>query len=149
MARFESWQSVEFSTIKEGSPATIHTYIRAVSYSDALESELVRGAGRDILGSTDPIYMPGDMSLELYFRWARVFFADITNNGESRIGDHDLRMVLTHITRAGLAAGEEPLVDTIDFQIVGAEDTKEQGPEALVTVIPCLPKLIKRNGVQL
>lgn len=146
MARYESWASLEISVLKVGQATKIHTLVQAVSYSDSLETELVRGTGRDILGTTDPVYLPGDMSIEFLFRWWRTFIADLTNNGETKIGDHDMRMVLKHLVRG---SADTPMVDEVDYIFTGAEDTREQGPEKLITVVQCQPTLIKRNGVQL
>jgi hypothetical protein len=146
MARIESWASIEFSLLKVGGPAKINTHLRAVTYSDALERELVHGAGRDPIGGTDPVYVPGDMSIEFYFRWWRVLAAELTNNGETRLGDHDIRMILKHQVR-GVAG--EPLVDTLDFSFVGGDDAPSQGPAALVTTVPCFLTSVERNGVKL
>ena len=145
--RFESWQSIEFKIIREGVGPLILTHIQAVSYSDALEREIVHGAGRDPLGTTDPVYVPGDMSLEFLFKWWRTFIADVTNNGETRLGDHDLQMTLTHLLRGST---DEPLVDVIDFTIDGGEDSREKRTvNPLVTIVPCLLTRVLRNGVQL
>jgi hypothetical protein len=146
MARYESWASVEFSIIKIGEEAKIVTLIRACSYSDTLEKELVRGAGRDVLGTTDPVYVPGDMSLEFLFKFWRAFIADVTGNGATKLGDHDFRMVLKHLVRGSTDA---PMVDELDFSITGNDDSKEQGPAALVTIVPCMLTKVKRNGVEL
>lgn len=146
MARYESWASIEFSILKVGAQAKIHTHVTAVSYTDALETELVTGAGRDVIGTTDPVYRPGDMSIEFLFKWWRTFIADITNNGETKIGDHDFRMILKHLVRGATGT---PIVDEVDFQIMGSEDSREMGPAALKTTVPCLPVSIKRNGVML
>lgn len=146
MARYESWASIEFSILRVGEEAKIHTHIRACTYSDALEKELVRGAGRDILGTTDPVYTPGDMSLEFLFRWWRTFMSDVTGNGQEKLGDIDFRMVLKHKVRAST---DTPLVDEIDFTITGLDDARAPDPSPLVTVVPCMPTKIKRNGVEL
>jgi len=146
MARYESWASIEFSILKIGEEAKIHTHVRAVSYSDALERELVRGAGRGILGITDAVYVPGDMSIEFLFRWWRTWIADTTTQGELKLGDIDFRMVLKHLVQRST---ETPIVDEVDFVINGAEDARTAGSEALITTVPCMITKVKRNGVEL
>lgn len=146
MARIESWASIEFSILKVGGPSTINIHLRAVTYSDALERELVHGAGREPIGATDPVYVPGDMSIEFYFKWWRTLIAELTNNGETKIGDHDMRMILKHQVRG---VNGEPIVDTLDFSFVGADDAPSQGPAPLVTTVPCFLTSVMRNGVML
>lgn len=146
MARYASWASNEFSLIKEGSAAKILTLIRAYSYSDAVESALVYGAGRDPVGTTDPIYKPGDMSLEFLNKWWRTFIREVTNDGEVPLGELDFRLTVKRKSRTDT----DSIVDEIDFQFLGGEDSGQQGSsDPLVTVVPCLPTKIKRNGVQL
>jgi hypothetical protein len=146
MARHQTWASCEFSIIKEGSPAVIHTHIRAVSFSDAIERALVYGAGRDPLGVTDGYYAPGDMSLEFLSKWFRTWARDVTNGGELMLGDLDFRLVLKRQARGDAEAH----TDRVDFVINGAEDSGNQGSgDPLVTVCPCQPIDIWRNGVHL
>lgn len=146
MPRFTSWSSQEFSVVREGQPATIHVLLSAVSYSDSLESALVQGASRDILGTTDPVYVAGDMTIEMYESWFRTFAKDVTNNGETKLGDHDFVLITKRQSRTETT----PRVDEVHFQILGAEDSSEAGsPEALVTTVTCLPTKIKRDGVEL
>jgi hypothetical protein len=142
--RFLSWASIEFSIIKAGDAAVIHTHIKAVDYSDALESALVRGAGRGILGSTDPIYVPGQLTIEWLAKWYRVFTKDATNSGEIPLGELDFRMVLKHKSRTDT----EALVDELDYQILEAKDTRANGSaDELTTACTCLLTQVKRNGV--
>lgn len=150
MPRFWSWQSCEFSVAREGQPAKIHTHIRSISYSDSVESELVKGAGRGVLGTTDPTYTPGDMSFDLLARWFRVFAADATNDGEIELGELDFTLILKRQSRSELNAGDPAITDKVDFQIVGADDSGESGsPAPQVTTVSCLPTRIERNGVVL
>jgi len=147
MARYESWQSIEFQLIKPVGGIEILTKIQAVSYSDALERELVYGAGREPLGTTDPVYVPGDMSLEFLFRWHRAFIADVTGAGASKLGDLDFRLQLVHKVRA---SEDAPLVDVLEFTMDGGEDSREKrNPAALVTTVPCMLTKVTRNGVTL
>lgn len=146
MPRFWSWQSCEWSVIREGQPAVIHTLIRSVGYSDGSETALVHAAGRDPVGTTDPVYMPGEMSIEMLAKWYRQFAADATNNGELRLSDLDFRMVVKRKSRTEA----EAIVDEIDFQITNAEDSGAQGsPDPLVTAVTGQITKIKRNGVVL
>ena len=145
MARFWSWASLEFSVIQEGKGTKLFAKMNSVSYDDAVESELVRGAGRHVLGTTDPVYLPGSMSFDLFAKWYRTFTLDATDDGELNLGDLDFRMVLKHKLRTETDA----MVDVIDFQILGASDAPAQGPAALMTTVTCLPTKVKRNGVQL
>jgi hypothetical protein len=144
--RIWSWASNEFSTIRDGAATVIHSHIRSYSVSDAVESELVRGAGRDIIGTTDPIYVPGDFSFDMLAKWWRTFIADVTDNGSVYLGDLDFKMVVKRKLRSETTA----MVDAIEFQILGGEDSAEQGTSApLITTVTCLPTKVKRNGVQL
>jgi hypothetical protein len=143
--RYWSWASLEFSVIQEGKANALFTEFNSVSYSDAVESELVRGAGRGVLGTTDPVYLPGDLSFDLFAKWYRTFTNDATNAGEFFLGDLDFRMVLKHKLRSET----EAIVDEVDFQILSSTDARAQGSALLVTNVTCLPTLIKRNGVQL
>jgi hypothetical protein len=145
MARYWSWASLEFSVIQEGKGTKLFTEINSVAYSDSVESELVRGAGRDVLGTSDPVYMPNDMSFDLFAKWCRTFIADATDQGAVPLGDLDFRMVHKHKLRTEANA----IIDEIDFQILTLADTRTQGAPALLTNVTCLPTLIKRNGVQL
>lgn len=146
MPRFWSWQSCEFSVAKVGDPADVLTQINSVSYSDALESELVRGAGRDVLGTTDPVYVPGDANIEFLAKFYREWTKRVTNNGEIPLGELDFILIVKRKSRTD----PEALIDEVKFQIVGAEDSGTSGESAkLMTVVPCLPTDVKRNGVHL
>jgi hypothetical protein len=146
MPRFTSWQSCEWSLISPGGAAVIQTHIRAVSYSDALESELVKGAGRDVIGTTDPSYTPGEMSIEMYEKWFREFAREVTNDGEIPLGELDFRLVVKRQARGETDAR----VDAVDFQITGVDDEATAGEAApLVTTVACLITRIERNGVRL
>jgi hypothetical protein len=142
--RFWSWQSCEFSVAVVGNAADILTQINSVSYSDALESELVRGAGRDVLGTTDPVYVPGDASIEFLAKFYREWTKRITNNGEVPLGELDFVLVVKRKSRTD----PEALIDEVNFQIVGADDSGTAGESArLMTTVPCMPTKVKRNGV--
>jgi hypothetical protein len=142
--RFWSWQSCEFSVAVVGNAADILTQINSVSYSDALESELVRGAGRDVLGTTDPVYVPGDASIEFLAKFYREWTKRITNNGEVPLGELDFVLVVNRKSRTD----PEALIDEVNFQIVGADDSGTAGESArLMTTVPCMPTKVKRNGV--
>ena len=145
MSRYWSWASLEFSVIQDEKGIKLFTEMNSVSYSDAVESEPVGGAGRDILGTTDPVYVPGDFSFDLYAKWYRIFTKDATNDGELNLGDLDFRMVLKHKLRSEADA----IIDEVDFQILSPADTASRGPAALITSVTCLPTSILRNGVHL
>jgi hypothetical protein len=145
MPRFWSWNSCEFSIAPVGEPAKILTEINSVSYSDAVESELVRGAGRDPLGTTDPVYVPGDASIEFLSKFFRTWAYEITNQGEIRLGELDFILIVKRRSRTDA----EAIVDEIKLQMLGAEDSQTAGEAGrLLTPISCLPLEIKRNGVR-
>ena len=145
MARYWSWASLEFSVVQEGQGTKLFTEINSVAYSDGVESELVRGAGRDVLGTTDPVYNPADFSFDLFNKWYRTFAKDATNDGEFYLGDLDFQMVIKHKLRSEA----EAVVDEVDFQILTATNTNAQGAPALITNVTCLPTRITRDGIQI
>lgn len=146
MARYWSWNSTEFSVAVVGQEAKIFTEINSVSYSDAVESELVRGAGRDVLGTTDPVYVPGDLSIEFLAKFYRTWTKEVTSNGEIPLGELDFVLVVKRKSRTDV----EAIIDEVLFQILGPEDSGTAGEAArLLTPVSCLPTQITRNGVRL
>lgn len=144
--KFWSWQSCEFSVIREGKPAQIQTQIRSVGYSDGAETVLVHGAARAPLGTTDPVYMPGELSIEFLAKWFRVFARDATENGAVFLGDQQFKMVIKRQSRTET----EAIVDEIDFNITNAEDSGTGGSaDPLVTTVTGQITRIVRNGVEL
>lgn len=145
MARYESWPSCQHSIGIEGGALEIAPWIRSVTASDAAETALVRGSGRDILGTTDPQYAPGEGSLEVLWRPMRVWMRSITNDGAIALGDLDLVLQV----QAG-ARGLEPLPDEILCQITGLDDSQTQGSaDPLVVTVALQIRRITRNGVRL
>lgn len=142
--RFWSWVSQEFSVIAGGEAAKIHTHIKAVTYGDALETVLVRGAGRGVLGTTDPVYVPGELSIEWLAKWYRVFTREVTNQGEIPLGELDFRLAIKRKSRTD----PDTILDELDFQILDAQDAGTGGSaDELITVAKCQLTLVKRNGV--
>jgi hypothetical protein len=122
------------------------TEINSVSYSDSLESELVRGAGRGVLGTTDPVYVPGDASIEFLAKFFRTWALNVTEQGTIPLGELDFILIVKHKSRTD----PDVIVDEIKLQLIGAEDTKTAGEASrLLTTIPCLPTDIVRNGAHL
>lgn len=141
-----SWASAEWSVIREGKPAVIHSLIRSVAYGDGAETVLVHGAGRYPLGVTDSIYMPGEITIEMLAKWFRIFVADATENGAVALGDLQFKLVVKYQSRTDT----DPTVDEIDFVITGADDSGTQGSaDPLVTSVKGQITRILRNGVQL
>lgn len=145
--RFWSWVSSEFSIVAPGKPAEVINWIRSAGAPDAGESTLVRGAGRGILGTTDPQYVPGEGSLELLQKPFRVWAAQVcADNGNARLADLDFQLVIKKKSRTDTDA----LVDTIDFQFSSWDESAAQGSaDPLVSTLGILVTDIMRGGVGL
>jgi hypothetical protein len=97
-----------------------------------------------VLGTTDPVYVPGDASIEFLAKFYREWTKRITNNGEVPLGELDFVLVVKRKSRTD----PEALIDEVNFQIVGADDSGTAGESArLMTTVPCMPTKVKRNGV--
>lgn len=141
-----SWVSNEFSLIVMGAAPVICPWIKEVSYEDALETELVRGAGRDPQGTTDPAYVPGDGSMSVFAREWRLFLKLITGNGLLKVGDLDFALSV----KRSLRTLPIPEVDRIDFVVKSNADSNAAGnAETLFTTVAFQVTAATRGGVSL
>jgi hypothetical protein len=127
MARLWTHASHEFSIIQEGQAPVLAPWIREISYSDAAESSVVKGAGGVILGTTDPEYTPGESSITVLPQPFNLFTKQVTLNGQYRLSSFDFVISAKKRTAQDARLGAEPSVDTIKCQFSGRELSSAQG----------------------
>lgn len=119
--------SHEFSIIREGAAAVKAPWIREITYADSAESVVVKGAGGEILGTTDPEYTPGESSITVLPKPFNIFAKELTDNGAYRLSSFDFTISAKKRTSQDLRNGAEPSVDTIACQFAGREQSSAQG----------------------
>lgn len=119
--------SHEFSIIREGAAPIKAPWIREIAYADTAESVVVKGAGGEILGTTDPEYTPGESSITVLPKPFNLFARELTDNGTYRLSSFDITISAKKRTSQDLRTGAEPSVDTIDCQFSGRELASAQG----------------------
>ena len=142
--RLWAWASQEFSVIRDGAAEEIVTPIRALDYSDGANPSVVMASGDMPHGVSDGTYVPGSMSITLLSKYYRELSRRITNNGETRLSTHLLRLVVKYSN----GPTEDPAIDEIDFSMIEAADSSAHSTgDPRETVVACLPILIRRSGV--
>lgn len=145
--RYWSWASNEFSfiTAPDGAPV-LAPWIRSVGASDAAESAIVKGAGRNPLGTTDPSYTPGEGSVEVLMKGFRAWAKEVTGGGAVPLGDLDFTLNIKMKSRTEA----DPVVDVVQFQFTNWDDQRAQGSaDPLVSTLSILITDIVRDGVHL
>lgn len=154
--RFYAYASSEISIIVPGAAAIeVVTEIHTIDYSDAMESEGVPGTGRDPLGRTDPVYVPGDCNWAMYKKRSNALVASLAAAA----------LALGYTSQANAGAGQVPIViklkyrttldepiteDEIQIAHTGAlKDSAAVGSAPISTAWTGPTTGILRNGVRL
>jgi hypothetical protein len=150
MAKAWAWVSQEFklAPFTEAGPGESETctWIRSCGGSDGAETAIVRGAGYDVQGVTDPQYAPGEGSLECLSKPFRLWGARVTQNGTFFLSDFEWLLTITRKSRSE----SDALIDTFRFVITNLDDQSAQGsPDPLVIAVTTQIIQIKRNGFRL
>lgn len=130
---YPSWASVEVR-LSSGRP---FLDITAISYSDSIEEELVRGAGRNVRGRTRGRYNPEEGTLTLLEPAFRAFVAAFPP------GWGDVITVINVQWREG-GQTHNDVLEGVRF--LGANGGGEEGPEALKREVKFSFLRLKRDG---
>lgn len=134
-----SFASLEFSLIKPDGTSEIFIDCSELSYSDALNIELVPGASQAPIGWTAGMYEPGDAS-------ATLGKSSFQTGIVEAIGDGWLGSNLQIVAKYN-DVGEPLTVDEVICRISGAEDAHSTGPGPLNVKMGLKVLVIVRNGV--
>jgi hypothetical protein len=114
--------------------------IDEVTYSEKLETELVRGSNRGPIGWTAGIYTPGEASISM---GKSTFQSSIVEG----IGDGWLGSIVQFLVKHA-DVGEPVITDKLVAKITGVEDSKTYGAAALKSKVSLQPMIIERNGIK-
>jgi hypothetical protein len=134
-----SFSSLEITAMVGARPLGLFLDVEDISYSEVLEIAFRYGTSRVPLGSTAGRWVPQEGSIQM---GKETFQSMITQIGPGWLG------INYTLNVAYFDVGQPLVLDSILCRILGAEDSHQASPEALVVPVKFIPLVpLLRNGV--